>query len=66
MTPLLEIKNLRKNYTAFSLKDISFTLERGFIMGFIGPNGAGKSTTIKLILNLIKKRRRRDQNFRKR
>ncbi|MGI6562606.1 MAG: ABC transporter ATP-binding protein [Clostridia bacterium] len=55
MTPLLEIKNLRKNYTAFSLKDISFTLERGFIMGFIGPNGAGKSTTIKLILNLIKK-----------
>jgi ABC-2 type transport system ATP-binding protein len=55
MTPLLEIKNLRKNYTAFSLKDISFTLERGFIIGFIGPNGAGKSTTIKLILNLIKK-----------
>lgn len=55
MDNILEIKNLQKNYTDFSLKDISFTLPRGFIMGFIGPNGAGKSTTIKLIMNLLKK-----------
>jgi len=55
MSNILEIKNLRKEYNDFSLKDISFNLERGYIMGFIGPNGAGKSTTIKLIMNLIKK-----------
>ena len=53
MEPILEITNLHKEYEGFALKDISFTLQRGFIMGFIGPNGAGKSTTIKLILNLI-------------
>lgn len=55
MENILEIKNLRKEYKDFTLKDISFTLPRGFVMGFIGPNGAGKSTTIKLIMNLIKK-----------
>ncbi|MEW9095738.1 MAG: ABC transporter ATP-binding protein [Clostridiaceae bacterium] len=55
MNNILEINNLRKEYKNFALKDISFNLERGYIMGFIGPNGAGKSTTIKLIMNLIKK-----------
>lgn len=57
MTPILEIKNLRKDFKGFSLKDINLSLERGFIMGFIGPNGAGKSTTIKLILNLMERDR---------
>lgn len=55
MEPILEVKNLRKSFKDFILKDISFSLERGFIMGFIGPNGAGKSTTIKLIMNLLKR-----------
>ncbi len=55
MENILEIKNLRKNFKGFSLKDISFSLPKGYIMGFIGPNGAGKSTTIKLIMNLLKK-----------
>ena len=55
MEPILEIKNLLKNFDSFSLKDINLSLERGYIMGFIGPNGAGKSTTIKLIMNLIKR-----------
>lgn len=55
MGKILEITNLSKSYKDFSLKDINFTLERGYIMGFIGPNGSGKSTTIKLIMNLIKK-----------
>ncbi|MCD2348316.1 ABC transporter ATP-binding protein [Clostridium guangxiense] len=55
MENILEISNLSKGYKEFSLKDISFKLKRGYIMGFIGPNGAGKSTTIKLIMNLIKK-----------
>lgn len=57
MEPILEITNLRKEYEDFALKDISLTLQSGYIMGFIGPNGAGKTTTIKLILNLIKRDR---------
>lgn len=55
MENILEIKNLNKSYKDFSLKNVSFSLKPGYIMGFIGPNGAGKSTTIKLIMNLIKK-----------
>lgn len=39
----------------FQLKDVSFTLPRGYIMGLIGPNGAGKTTIIKLILNLLRR-----------
>lgn len=53
MSNILEISNLRKEYKEFTLKDISLTLPRGYIMGLIGPNGAGKSTTIKAIMNLI-------------
>lgn len=55
MEKTLEVTNLRKEYPGFTLKDISFSLPRGYIMGFIGPNGAGKSTTIKLIMNLVRK-----------
>jgi ABC-2 type transport system ATP-binding protein len=55
MDYILEVNNLRKEFKNFTLDDISFNLEPGFIMGFIGPNGAGKSTTIKLIMNLLKK-----------
>ncbi len=53
MEHVLEIENLCKNYKNFQLKDVSFTLERGRIMGFIGRNGAGKSTTLKSIMNFI-------------
>ena len=38
----LTIRNLNKQYRDFSLKDISFSLPMGSIMGFIGENGAGK------------------------
>ncbi|MDO9533857.1 MAG: ABC transporter ATP-binding protein [Bacillota bacterium] len=55
MEKILDVINLRKEYPGFRLQDISFSLPRGYIMGFIGPNGAGKSTTIKLIMNLVKK-----------
>lgn len=50
----LEIKRVSKKYEHFQLKDISFQLEQGYIMGFIGANGAGKTTTIKSILNMIR------------
>jgi len=52
---MLKIQGLTKYYPSFSLKDISFTLKKGCIMGVIGENGAGKTTTIKLILNAIEK-----------
>jgi ABC-2 type transport system ATP-binding protein len=55
MDYILEVNNLRKEFKNFTIDDISFKLEPGYIMGFIGPNGAGKSTTIKLIMNLLKK-----------
>jgi len=52
---IIEIKNLTKEYEDFKLDNISFSLDRGYIMGFIGENGAGKTTTIKLIMNLLKR-----------
>ncbi|MDP3385884.1 MAG: ABC transporter ATP-binding protein [Eubacteriales bacterium] len=55
MESILKVNNLSKKYGDFSLENISFNLEPGYIMGFIGPNGAGKTTTIKLIMNLIQK-----------
>jgi len=53
MSNALEIKSLRKAYKGFALKDVSFVLPKGSIMGLVGPNGAGKTTIIKLILNLV-------------
>ena len=50
---IISVKNLCKEYDEFKLKNISFSLSNGEIVGLIGPNGAGKSTTIKLILNII-------------
>jgi len=55
MNNILEVQNINKSYKDFSLKNVSFELKEGYIMGFIGPNGAGKTTVIKLIMNLIKK-----------
>lgn len=50
----LEIKNICKHYPTFNLKDVSFAIEPGKIVGFIGRNGAGKTTTLKCIYNLVK------------
>ena len=55
MDMALEINGLRKEYKGFTLKDVSFSLPQGFIMGLVGPNGAGKTTIIKLIMNLIRR-----------
>ncbi len=49
----LEVRGLCKNYPAFRLEDVSFTLEQGTITGFIGRNGAGKTTTINSMLSLV-------------
>lgn len=55
MMNILQVEGLRKEYPEFTLDNVSFSLEPGYIMGFIGRNGAGKTTTMKAILNLIKK-----------
>lgn len=50
---ILRCENLNKKFGKKQiLKDVSFVVEQGDILGFIGPNGAGKTTTIKLILGL--------------
>lgn len=54
MENILELENISKKFDNFQLKNISFSLEKGKIMGLIGNNGSGKTTTIKLILNMIK------------
>lgn len=53
MNNSIEIRGLHKSYPTFSLKDISFSLPAGSIMGLIGENGAGKTTTLKCILDII-------------
>ncbi len=50
---ILSVQNLNKHYEKFDLKDVSFSLEEGYIMGFIGRNGAGKTTTLKSIMRLV-------------
>jgi ABC-2 type transport system ATP-binding protein len=51
----LIVSGLVKDYGDFRLKNVTFVLPRGYIMGLIGPNGAGKTTVIKLILNLLRR-----------
>ena len=50
----IEIQNVSKRYKDFELKNISFNVPQGCIVGLIGENGAGKTTTIKSILNITK------------
>jgi len=54
MEHLIEIQNLRKQFGGFTaVDDISFSVERGEVLGFLGPNGAGKSTTMKMITGFL-------------
>ncbi len=53
MTPILEVKQLAKNYGDFAaVKGISFDIQEGEIFSLLGPNGAGKTTTISMLSTL--------------
>jgi energy-coupling factor transport system ATP-binding protein len=60
VAPILEVKNLRRVYSAgtpfehIALNDISFTIERGEFVGIIGHTGSGKSTLIQHLNGLLK------------
>lgn len=51
---MIEVRNLVKNYgPKRAVAGVSFTVQRGDILGFLGPNGAGKSTTMKMITGYL-------------
>lgn len=51
---MIEVKNVSKKYGKFyAVRDISFTIKEGEIVGFLGRNGAGKSTTMNMITGFI-------------
>ena len=55
MDKLVEVKGLQKNFGQFqALKDVSFEVNAGEVLGYIGPNGAGKSATIRILLGIIR------------
>ena len=51
---MIEVKNLTKRFgKKVAVDDLSFTVEKGEILGFLGPNGAGKSTTMNIITGCL-------------
>lgn len=48
---MLEVKGLTKKYFSFTLQEVSFSLEQGYILGLTGRNGAGKTTLIKQLIH---------------
>lgn len=56
MSAIVSVNHLKKRFGKFqALSDVSFTVDKGEVVGFIGPNGAGKSTTIRILLGMLKK-----------
>lgn len=55
MNSIVTVSNLKKSYQSKKAVDkISFTVNKGEILGFLGPNGAGKSTTINILSTILK------------
>jgi ABC-2 type transport system ATP-binding protein len=51
---LIEVEHLTKSYgTGRAVNDISFTVNKGEILGFLGPNGAGKTTTMRILTGYL-------------
>jgi len=54
MGTIVAIENLTKRFGALTaVDDVSFSVDRGDVLGFLGPNGAGKSTTMKMITGFL-------------
>ena len=65
--PLIELEGVAKDFvvhrsagllrrertTVQAVQDLTFSVERGTILGYIGPNGAGKSTTVKMLTGIL-------------
>jgi ABC-2 type transport system ATP-binding protein len=51
---MIKVNNLKKHFgTKVAVQGISFTVEKGEVLGFLGPNGAGKSTTMRMLTGFI-------------
>ena len=51
---MIEVDHLTKSYgQSRAVDDISFTVEKGEILGFLGPNGAGKTTTMRVLTGYL-------------
>ncbi len=51
---MIQVSNLTKNFDDFcAVKNISFSVKPGEVLGFLGPNGAGKSTTMKILTGFL-------------
>ena len=51
---MIRVNDLSFSYTSKPLiKDVSFSVERGEILGFLGPSGAGKSTLQRILLGML-------------
>jgi ABC-2 type transport system ATP-binding protein len=54
LAPLIEVRGLGRSYGSLvAVKDVSFSVGRGEVVGFLGPNGAGKSTTLRMIVGYL-------------
>jgi len=53
-TPSIRVENLTRQYGAITaIQNVSFTVNRGEVVGFLGPNGAGKSTTMRILSGIM-------------
>src|SRR5882724_7814141 len=51
---MIKVQNLIKQFgPKLAVNGISFTVEKGEVLGFLGPNGAGKSTTMRMVTGFI-------------
>ncbi len=51
---MIEVLNLKKRFaTAVALDGVSFSVQKGEVLGFLGPNGAGKTTTMRIITGFL-------------